>query len=475
MRARRGFTLIELLVVVAIIAVLIALLLPAVQAARESARRAQCQNNLKQLGLAMHNYMTQQGTFPPLVQNGSFNVWGNTFGSNGIYFDPWPLDWTASLLGQLDQMPLYNQLNWNVSSGWMGFGWPGWDPQNTSVLSVQIKTLLCPSEVNPRPSLGPGTRKNYVANIGGPANFYAWSGMLVPLKDNPPFDYAGVYWNQNSGTTFGAEAVLDGMTNTAMFSETMLGTPPAGPIALSAATRASRPINSSSRSPITGTRGRRGACSALLFYRTCMAIPGTYLSKASTRVAHTRLRPFPANGNIWMAGNAASCLKWDAYNHFTPPNTQGCSASNNFYSTPYGEFMDAIPPSCFHPGGINICFADGSVRFLKNSIQYQVWWRWGPATATRRSVPTPTERPVVRAGRSDPVRPGRRVARHGGEPSRSPPTDRPAGRRPRCGAARPPRRRHPPPRRPAAASRARALAPAPRRGHSHSPPFVRCR
>src|SRR5205085_12642155 len=107
MRARRGFTLIELLVVIAIIAVLIALLLPAVQSARESARRAQCTNNLKQLGLAMHNYLSQQGTFPPLVQNGSFNVWGNTYGTNGFYFDPWPLDWSASILGQLDQVPLY--------------------------------------------------------------------------------------------------------------------------------------------------------------------------------------------------------------------------------------------------------------------------------------------------------------------------------------------------------------------------------
>jgi prepilin-type N-terminal cleavage/methylation domain-containing protein/prepilin-type processing-associated H-X9-DG protein len=373
MRARRGFTLIELLVVVAIIAVLIALLLPAVQSARESARRAQCQNNLKQLGLAMHNYMTQVGTFPPLVQNGSFNVWGNTYGTNGFYFDPWPLDWTASLLGNIDQMPLYNQLNWNVSSGWAGFGSTGWDPQNTSVLSVQIKTLLCPSEDAQRPAIGPGTRKNYVANIGGPANFYAWSGMLVPLKDNPPYDYAGVYWNQNSGTTFGAESVTDGMTNTAMFSETLIGTLPAGPIQLSAAgTRKSTYQWQLLGFPNVWDLGPQGGVQALLFYRACMALPGTALSKNLTGTVLT-----PANGNIWMASNAASCLMWDSYNHFMPPNYQSCSASNNFYLTSYGEFMDAIPPSCNHPGGINICFADGSVRWVKSSIQYNVWWALG--------------------------------------------------------------------------------------------------
>ena len=99
-RNRRAFTLIELLVVIAIIAVLIALLLPAVQAAREAARRAQCVNNLKQLGLAMHNYNSQQNCFPPQVQNGGPTaVWNST----AVYFDPWPLDWTASILPQMEQ------------------------------------------------------------------------------------------------------------------------------------------------------------------------------------------------------------------------------------------------------------------------------------------------------------------------------------------------------------------------------------
>ena len=368
MRARRGFTLIELLVVIAIIAVLIALLLPAVQSARESARRAQCSNNLKQLGLAMHNYLSQQGTFPPLVQNGSFNVWGNTYGTNGLYFDPWPLDWTASILGQIDQMPLYNQLNFSVSSGWAGFGSVGWDPQNTSVLAVQIASLLCPSEDKTRTTLGPGTRRNYVANIGGPANFYAWSGIFVPLKDNPPFDYAGVYWNSNSGTTFGMEGITDGSTNTAMFCETLLGSGPAGQIALSATASRKSTYQFQLTIPNYWDQGPSGGFNALQFVRTCLALPGTWLSKGVNT---------PGNGNIWMASNAASCLMWSSYNHFMPPNTQSCSAANNFYTTGYGEFMDALPPSCNHPGGINIGFADGSVRFVKNNVAYQVWWALG--------------------------------------------------------------------------------------------------
>jgi prepilin-type N-terminal cleavage/methylation domain-containing protein/prepilin-type processing-associated H-X9-DG protein len=369
---RRGFTLIELLVVVAIIAVLIALLLPAVQSAREAARRAQCSNNLKQLGLALHNYLTQQGTFPPLVQNGSFNVWGNTFGTNGLYYDPWPLDWTASILGQMDQTVLYNQLNFSMSSGWAGYTSVGWDPQNTSVLATQVASLLCPSEDMKNPTIGPGTRKNYVANIGGPADFMAWSGMFVPLKDNPPFDYSGVYSNGNSGTTFGIESVTDGSSNTAMLSETLMGSGPASPVALSATTRPS-----TYQFEIPGLiaywdQGPQGGQTAQFFLQACRGLVGSTLSKGTNT---------PANGNIWLASNAQSCLMWDSYNHFMTPNSPSCSRipplNYPYYTTGYGVFYDAMPPSSNHPGGINIAFADGSVRFLKNNINNQVWWNLG--------------------------------------------------------------------------------------------------
>jgi prepilin-type N-terminal cleavage/methylation domain-containing protein/prepilin-type processing-associated H-X9-DG protein len=387
MRTRRGFTLIELLVVIAIIAILIALLLPAIQSAREAARRAQCTNNLKQLALATHSYLSQQGTFPPLVQNGSFNVWGNTFSGNnngitGLYYDPWPLDWTASILGQLDQIPLFNQLNFAVSSGWLGpfstLG--GWDPQNTTVLATQVGVLLCPSEDKKVTNIGPGTRRNYVANFGGPANFMAWSGVLVPLKDSPPLAYAGVYSNGNSGTTFGMEGITDGSSNTAMFSETLLGSGPASPIAWAATTRKNTymwlvPFNN------IWDQGPQGGVDAFLFLQACKGLPGITLSVG--------LLP-PVNGNIWLAGNPGSSLMWDAYNHYMPPNGTACAAANDFNVNPlgsgsistatyggWGTFMDALPPSSNHPGGVNIAFADGSVKWVKDSITPNTWWSLG--------------------------------------------------------------------------------------------------
>ena len=128
---RRGFTLIELLVVIAIIAVLIALLLPAVQQAREAARRTQCRSHLKQLGLALHNYHDSMRTFPPGYVS-LFDVAGNDTG-NG-----W--GWCSYLLPQLDQAPLYNQINFNV----------GIDQAANNAVRVQtLPTLLCPSDTAP--------------------------------------------------------------------------------------------------------------------------------------------------------------------------------------------------------------------------------------------------------------------------------------------------------------------------------------
>jgi prepilin-type processing-associated H-X9-DG protein len=209
----------------------------------------------------------------------------------------------------------------------------------------------------------------------------AWSGVLVPLKDNPPLNYAGVYWNSNSGNTFGIESITDGSSNTGLFSETLMGSGPASPIALSAATRQGTyqwlvPFNN------IWDQGPSGGFSAQLFVQACRALPGGQLSVGTL---------LPPNGNIWLAGNPGSSLMWDAYNHYMPPNTTNCAALNDPNINPtgigstnlgttfggWGTFMDAIPPSSNHPGGVNLAFADGSVRFIKNNIALQPWWAIG--------------------------------------------------------------------------------------------------
>jgi len=128
MKKRGGFTLIELLVVIAIIAILIALLLPAVQQAREAARQTQCKNNLKQLGLALHNYHDVFKTFP------SSAIWGVRLTANPDTYGPYHHTWLTALLPYFDQQTLYNQVNYNI---------PAWGQPH---LLQQLAVLSCPSE-----------------------------------------------------------------------------------------------------------------------------------------------------------------------------------------------------------------------------------------------------------------------------------------------------------------------------------------
>ncbi len=152
---RRGFTLIELLVVIAIIAVLISLLLPAVQSAREAARRAQCTNNLKQIGLAMHNYANVQDTLPPGWKG---CCWGT---------------WLIFVMPYLEQQPLYNSWNFSGNNLWGGnydtpFRYGG--AANLTVSSTRVSTFYCPSDGGNTNLVGgssfPVTSQNYVVNFG---------------------------------------------------------------------------------------------------------------------------------------------------------------------------------------------------------------------------------------------------------------------------------------------------------------------
>ncbi len=344
---RRGFTLIELLVVIAIIAVLIALLLPAVQSAREAARRAQCTNNLKQLGLAMQNYLSANDGMTPML-------FVDNLTNGGV--DQQNFSQHARLLPYIEQSTIYNSINFSVGARW-GNGSVSPDPDsgglysviNGTAITTQVASFLCPSDtgigragnsqvVVGQPNQPYTSTCNYPSNLGLHRGYNGW----VP---NGP-TYVSTSWDDKLKGTVSLTNFIDGTSNTAIFSEWIKG-PGTDP-------------------------GQPSTPDGLGMVYDQPPVPGPYVGtplpmyqldfQAAQSCQSTTKRNWGWKGEWAMYGKTMH------YTHTQTPNRRSCINGD------WGRMGDTIAASSSHPGGVNMVFMDGSVRFIKSSINYQAYY-----------------------------------------------------------------------------------------------------
>ncbi len=362
-RPAAGFTLIELLVVIAIIAVLIALLLPAVQSAREAARRAQCTNNLKQMGLAFMNYESSNGTFSPTTILVPCPTGAPGGGSIAFTCGGFQSSWSAVArsLPYIEQSAMYNSINFDNTYS---------DPGNTTVSFTPLAFLYCPSD--------PGSHIDD-ASLGGTGDATTSYGTC----DGDWYVYS-INWGttntlgQANRSLFGPNyarrisAVTDGLSNTIAAAEGYIG---------HAQMRSCMSSPTFPSDAITGTwsptnvplPGPNSAAALASLIASCGTATGKV--KAGGPIGHTRW----ANGGVYYSGFTTAM----------PPNGSVTAVSRAVGFSNAGQTLQmdwdsvdendggptymSLSASSYHPGGINALFADGSVHYIKNSVSPITW------------------------------------------------------------------------------------------------------
>lgn len=320
---RAGFTLVEVMVSIGIMSLLMALLLPAVQSAREAARRAQCLNNLRQIGLALHSYHGAYNCFP-LSSTSAYNSKTSSFTYHAAY------SIHTRLLPYLEQRPLYDALNYNVGTYQaeiIGVRPPSESESalnavNATVIGSRLRVFLCPSDSPP--SAHPGN--NYRANVGvGPD--------VLTIPENP--DSANGFFPDLEMTS--AARIPDGLSHTAAFSERLRGSG-----------RGDDPVP------------ERDFWSGQSVFRTAdQTLQGCRISA----------RPYVntlASGGFWWFWLGR---EQTYYTHTQVPNGRvpDCLLSNS------RPGIGMATARSLHPGGVNVLMGDGSTRFTLESVSQEVW------------------------------------------------------------------------------------------------------
>lgn len=357
-QARLAFTLVELLVVIAIIGVLVGLLLPAVQAAREAARRMQCSNNLKQLGLAVHNYESSHQAFP-LTTTGPSQVTPHL--GSGFY------SWLTMVLPQIEQTPLYNSIQFGESmvdsksfassSDYRLLTISDSHP-NALAAATRVSTFLCPSDsISMTSTLGsagpaPGS---YAGNVGWVRGTTGISGHALSLsKSNGAMPFVNPAkpdaW-QVPKIKF--NSFSDGTSNTALISERLVNNAEAvrGPFG----TQLQGPTTPATLSFCAGGGSQTRSLPRWVTYCGSVSV-----SDATYTLPH---------GRSWISGWT---LAANLYMHVMPINSRNCHL--------YGGEDDGaniVSASSNHFGGAQTVFADGHVAFVSDNIDPVVWWSIG--------------------------------------------------------------------------------------------------